>query len=137
MKSGASSNKRKHVEEADQFENCELNYKVKTYLKDGMKIRQEKAFALPIKTETGALVKNLRKAMVIPVADEVNPVKPVKPAKKEAKLEIETFEKPKSMMQLIQEKKESLEKNKQKIALLSRDVLQNPQEEVGIKTKRI
>ena len=45
---------------------------------------------------------------------------------------METFEKPKTAMELIQEKKESLEKNKQKIALFSREVLQNPQEEVEV-----
>lgn len=43
---------------------------------------------------------------------------------------METFEKPKTMMELIQERKMSLEKNKEKIAMLSREVLENPQEEV-------
>ena len=43
---------------------------------------------------------------------------------------METFEKPKTTMELIQERKISLEKNKEKIAMLSKEVLENPQEEV-------
>ena len=38
----------------------------------------------------------------------------------------------KTFIEMIRDKKEAIEKNKEKIAALSKEVLQNPQEEVSI-----
>lgn len=125
-----SENKRKRVEEVDKLEDCELHYKVKTYLKDDMKKRRDKTFALPVKNESGRMVKNTRKP--IEETGELVNAKDIKSkaSRKQAPVEMETLERVRTPMEMIQEKKESLEKNKQKIALFSRDVLQNPQEEM-------
>ncbi len=120
--------KRKRATETDKPEEFEDNYKVKTYLKEGAKARNEKIFALPVKNESGRMVRNTRKP--IEEVEESKWTKKVQVAVVEKEKE-EEEEKPKTAMQLIQERKQSLEKNKQKIALFSRDVLHNPQEEVG------
>ena len=57
--------KRKRQEDADKIEDCELNYKLKPYMIKDLKAKREKAFALPIKTEGGFLVKNTRKPIEI------------------------------------------------------------------------
>ena len=65
-----SENKRKRLEESDRLEDCELNYKVKGYLKDGMKARREKSFALPVKNESGRMVKNTRMPLETPEGEQ-------------------------------------------------------------------
>ena len=83
---------------------------------------------MPIKTQEGYLVKNLRKNVEKPeeAAQATKEPKVKRPAIKE----IQPEQAPKTVIELIREKKLVLEKNKEKIALFSRDILQNPQEEV-------
>ncbi len=125
--------KRKRLADANESEVFEASYKVKAYLKEREKARNQKIFALPVKNESGQIVRNTRK----PMEDVQEP----KIAKKEAAIVLEKekeVEKPKTAIEMIREKKECLDKNKQKIALFSRDILQNPQEEVRkIKLKSI
>lgn len=96
---------------------------MKSFVKIDPNEKKVRNFALPIKTTTGLLVKNAR------LMDSDN-----EDDKKGAKVEkiyaAKRVEQPKSFIEQLQEKKINLEKNKEKIATYSREVLQNPQEEV-------
>ena len=95
-----------------------------------MKENQEAggSFKLPIKTQEGYLVKNMRKNVEKTEQTEQATKEPK--VKREAIKETQPEQAPKTVIELIREKKLVLEKNKEKIALFSRDILQNPQEEV-------
>ena len=104
---------------------------------NGMKADVRRAFSLPIKTESGLMVKAHDKHEIEEAA-EAEEVEQKKPAAKVAKIakpnnkEVKA-ERPKTTLELIQEKKQILDKNKEKIASYSRDILQNPQDEVSSK----
>ena len=83
---------------------------------------------LPIKTQAGQLVKNNRLEEVI---DEENQNENDSGLGVDGEEKLEMIEeKPKSMIEIINEKKILFEKNREKIAHLSHEILQNPQGEV-------
>ena len=88
-----------------------------------------KNFALPIKTSTGLLVKNARQ---IDSDTEESGSKNKKVKKYEETLK-PAITPAKTFIEILREKREAIEKNKEKIASYSREVLQNPQEEVILK----
>ncbi len=106
-------------------ESIEINYKIKSSLLKQNANEQLKSKFLPIKTQTGQLLKNNRLEEVI---DNENDSK-VDNNQEEEKLEM-IEEKSKSIIEIINEKKILFEKNREKIAHLSHDILQNPQGEV-------
>ncbi len=83
---------------------------------------------LPIKTQAGQLVKNNRLEEVI---DEENQNENDSGLGVDGEEKLEMIEeKSKSMIEIINEKKILFEKNREKIAHLSHEILQNPQGEV-------
>lgn len=89
---------------------------------------QLKSKFLPIKTQAGQLVKNNRLEEVI---DEENQNENDSGLGVDGEEKLEMIEeKPKSMIEIINEKKILFEKNREKIAHLSHEILQNPQGEV-------
>lgn len=120
-----SSSKRKLIEN----DSIESNYKVKNYIKTETTEKQRvKMFALPIKTSSGLVMKNSR-----PIEDQSEDEEPESKKQildKNEPTPVIELEEPKTFIELLREKKVQLEKNKEKIAIFSRDVLQNPQDEV-------
>ena len=92
------------------------------------KIEQAKSRFLPIKSQTGQLLKNNRLDEENGHKDQEDEIEEDQEHSEE-KLEM-VEEKQKSMIEIINEKKIMFEKNKEKIANLSHDILQNPQGEV-------
>ena len=118
-------NKRKNQDTQEESNSIESKYKVKDYIKKDSTEKKGKTLALPIKTANGLVVKNARSY------DSEN--EDEEPKKKKAAQYPETpksVETPKTFVEMIREKKEAIEKNKEKIAAYSKEVLQNPQEEV-------
>ncbi len=110
-------------------ESLELNYKLKHRLiKQGHKESLKSKF-LPIKTQSGQLMKNNRLDEDNNGAEENEEDEVNQAPDSEGELQM-VDEKPKSVVEIIQEKKVLFEKNKVKIANLSHDVIQNPQGEV-------
>lgn len=115
-------------------DDIEANYRMKSYLIEGMKKTKAKQYSLPIKTTRGELKIN-EKPSELDDGEEAKPTPKIhsKPNGQSAASET-TYgeeEEPKTLIEQIREKKIFYDKTKEKIALLSRDVLQNPQEEVG------
>ena len=130
-------NKRKLSNRSDggsDDDDIEGNYKMKSYLVEGIKNSRTKQYSLPIKTAQGFLMPNNKPE----IAEEPEPApKPKKAPVSKPVVEEEAPEEPKSLIEQIREKKIFFDKIKEKIAILSRDVLQNPQEEVSGQDKSL
>jgi hypothetical protein len=102
-------------------------------IKKVLNAKKKIELALPIKTKDGRLVKN---ALEIDDEDEDDHEEDRASVDNESSAEVpekdekEHVESNKSIMDIIREKKEQLDKNKEKIAYLSRQVIENPQEQV-------
>ena len=83
--------------------------------------------ALPIKTQSGHLLKNIRQ-------EEEEEVKEEQVAKVKAPIVVEVAqeEKPKSLVEQLKEKQDTFNKIKEKVAYHSRDIIENPQREVSL-----
>ena len=121
-------NKRKKF--SNETENdVEFKYKPKeANNKNSMMSKGKKAIqlALPIKTQSGHLLKNIREE-----EDDQNEnivEKATKPVIQEAS-QVKT-EKPKSYLEQLKEKQDNFNKTKDKVAYFSRDIIENPQREV-------
>ena len=128
----SNRNKRKLSSRSDggsDEEDIEANYKMKSYLVEGIKRSQAKQYSLPIKTSKGLLMINDKPEIDAEEPESVT-TKVSKAAETKRVIPEVVEEEPKSLIEQIREKKIFYDKIKEKIALLSRDVLQNPQEEV-------
>ncbi len=123
-----NSFKRKNLQ-VGESDSIESNYKVKSHFQNDSNDKKMKNFALPIKTSTGLIVKNARQ---IDSDTEDSGSKNKKVKKYEETLQ-PAITPAKTFIEILREKRESIEKNKEKIASYSREVLQNPQEEVILK----
>lgn len=135
---------KKSTPKSDSIDDVELNYQLRS-----LSIKKKKMFAdaaknsrlqlsLPIKTKEGLVVKNKR------VLEEVDENETTETEGNEAQNGVENLENgngavdhaeavdetPKSFIELIRDKKEFMEKAKEKIATLSRNIIENPQEQV-------
>lgn len=134
---------KKSTPKSDSIDDVELNYQLRS-----LSIKKKKMFAdvaknsrlqlsLPIKTKEGLVVKNKR------VLEEVDENETTETGGNEAQNGVENLENgngaidhaevdesPKSFIELIRDKKEFMEKAKEKIATLSRNIIENPQEQV-------
>lgn len=120
-------NKRKNSDLQEESNSIESKYKIKDYIKSDSTEKKLKKLALPIKTANGLLVKNARSY------DSENEDEEPKMKKAAQYPEVpKSVETPKTFIEMIRDKKEAIEKNKEKIATYSKEVLQNPQEEVWI-----
>ncbi len=120
-------NKRKNSDLQEESNSIESKYKIKDYIKNDSTEKKVKKLALPIKTANGLLVKNARSY------DSENEDEEPKMKKAAQYPEVpKSVETPKTFIEMIRDKKEAIEKNKEKIATYSKEVLQNPQEEVWI-----
>ena len=120
-------NKRKNSDLQEESNSIESKYKIKDYIKSDSTEKKLKKLALPIKTANGLLVKNARSY------DSENEDEEPKLKKAAQYPEVpKSVETPKTFIEMIRDKKEAIEKNKEKIATYSKEVLQNPQEEVWI-----
>ncbi len=109
----------------EESNSIESKYKIKDYIKNDSTEKKVKKLALPIKTANGLLVKNARSY------DSENEDEEPKMKKAAQYPEVpKSVETPKTFIEMIRDKKEAIEKNKEKIATYSKEVLQNPQEEV-------
>ena len=119
-------NKRKNL--SNESENSfEAKYKARESInRNGMMSNGKKTIhlALPIKTQSGHLVKNVREEEEDD--DEKLNEKKVKYIVEEAKPE----EKPKSFVEQLKEKQDNFNRTKEKVAYFSRDIIENPQREV-------
>ena len=122
--------KRKDLEK-DLEDSIESKYKVKSSsVQNGSVLKKTTIqLALPIKTQAGYLIKNIREEE--PDQEEVNEIKKskVEKALNNKVIEIE-IEKPKSFVEQLKEKQDMFNKTKEKVAYFSRDIIENPQREV-------
>lgn len=97
------SQKRKKDDDSDDSDTLETNYKVKSsFIKNMNEQNRQIALALPIKTQTGALLKNIRTLDY----EEDKKSEPVQQEKQEEIKKEETLkEEPKSVIELIREKR--------------------------------
>ena len=84
--------------------------------------------ALPIKTQAGYLVKNIREED--PEEEETKEI--VKDVKVVVKSVDNPIEKPKSFVEQLKEKQDMFNKTKEKVAYFSREIIENPQREVKV-----
>lgn len=134
MPNKQSRKKRSADDEHDATEEIEMNHQIKSMSrkKKTWDVNRTVSFALPIKTQDGQII---RKARKIDDDLEVNEEKNEQTENKvngseKRDQEEDQEEKPKTAIDLIRRKKEILEKTKEKIAFLSRQVIENPQEQV-------
>jgi hypothetical protein len=124
--------KRKDLEK--ELENSiESKYKVKSASVQNGSVPKKTSIqlTLPIKTQAGYLIKNIREEE--PDQEEINEIKKskVEKALSNKVIEIE-IEKPKSFVEQLKEKQDMFNKTKEKVAYFSRDIIENPQREVNI-----
>ncbi len=119
-------------EDADNDDTIENQYKVNKKLVQNLEVEKRVKLALPIKTMDGLIVANYAKLKEV---EEIEQLKKENVIEEEQNNEDDTFEpepeRAKSAIELIQEKREFLEKSKEKIAYLARSFMGNPQEEVS------
>lgn len=124
--------------EHDDMVDVEMNYQLKSLsLKKKKKTGDERRMvelALPIKTREGKLMRNARaidheKDVTMKEDDE----KTTNDSNQNGQVVPQDDEKPKTALDLIRERKLVLEKTKEKIAHLSRQVIENPQQQVEFK----
>lgn len=117
------ANKRKNIES----DTLESKYKAKSFLLNNSAKSNKFTMALPIKTERGVLVKNVREVDIVNDENQEE-------AESKVEAQVETkeapIEKPKSWVEQLQEKHLFFNKTKDKIAHFSRDIIENPQGEV-------
>ncbi|CAF0732006.1 unnamed protein product [Brachionus calyciflorus] len=119
------SKKRKN--NSDEESNLEANYKAKPSMIKKMNEQAKKlSLALPIKTKSGQLMKNIHTLEHDDDDKEENVVE----SEQLIQEKVIEDEKPKSVLDIIREKKEFFDKAKIRIAFLSRGILENPQSEM-------
>lgn len=120
-------------EDDDQIEET---YNVNaSYIKQNTDWNRKKQLALPIKTKQGQLLKNVQENGHYgdeKMNDESSESSKTDSNQVAETRTVEMVEEPKSVLDLMREKKESFDRNKHKIAHLSRLVIENPEEQVNI-----
>jgi hypothetical protein len=120
---------------------AEANYNLKSsFLRKTYEKKKTLQLALPIKTSEGRLVKNILEINDEPPmrteaeanADKIRVNEKNEKAATIAREKEKNEEAPKSLMDLIRDRRNLIEKSKEKIAFLSRQIIENPQEQVLI-----
>ena len=122
-------------DDLDNEDLAENKYKINKTLLSTMQKEKKKVFSLPIKTEDGQVLQNFKRIHESSDEEENDKEREIKNKIKTSKNkenELVKDDKPKSVLEIIREKTQTLERNKEKIAFLSRQIIANPQIEVKL-----